>query len=158
MLDKRTADGFTLLEVMIALVIFSIGLIGLAGLQGLGMKNNQTSYTRTVASQLAYDLADRIRNNPGVNYDGLAASNSPNCITSACTSSEMAAFDLFEWNASLTSTNNNFINPVGFVTRAGTTYTISIGWDEDSTVNSTPTSCNPPTPSDITCVTIIVEP
>ncbi|HID48830.1 MAG TPA: type IV pilus modification protein PilV, partial [Chromatiales bacterium] len=71
----KPARGFTLLEVMIALVIFSIGLLGLAGLQARGLQSNTTAQYRTTAMILAYDMADRIRaNSTGVaagNYDDL---------------------------------------------------------------------------------------
>ena len=55
--------GFTLLEVLITVVILAIGLLGLAGLQVNGMKNNLSAEQRGLASQLAYDMADRIRGN-----------------------------------------------------------------------------------------------
>lgn len=155
--NARYASGLTLLEVMIALLIFSIGLLGLAGLQAVGIKNNQISYSRTVASQLAYDLADRIRNNPDIDYSSTAASSSTNCITSTCTAGQMAAFDLFEWDALLTNPNSNLPRAQGFVERNGTTYTISIGWDENAT-GSVPADCTPPTPDTITCISIVVEP
>lgn len=142
---------------MVAMLIFSIGLLGLAGLQAVGIKNNQISYSRTVASQLAYDLADRIRNNSDIDYSSTAASSSTNCITSACSPSQMAAFDLYEWNALLTDPNSNLPRAEGFLERNGTTYTISIGWDENAT-GSDPADCTPPTPSDITCISVVVEP
>ena len=49
----KSARGFTLLETMIALVIFSIGLLGLAGLQATSIKFNQSAYLRTQATFLA---------------------------------------------------------------------------------------------------------
>ncbi len=56
--------GFSLLEVLIALLVLSIGLLGLAGLQTLGLKFNMQSYQRTQAALLAYDIVDRMRANP----------------------------------------------------------------------------------------------
>ena len=55
--------GFSLLEVLITVVIVSIGLLGLAGLQATGLQNNQKAYHRSQATVLAYDLTDRIRAN-----------------------------------------------------------------------------------------------
>ena len=57
--------GFTLIEVMIALLIFSLGLMGMAGLMVLSVKTNQSSYLRTQASFLAQSMADRMRANMG---------------------------------------------------------------------------------------------
>jgi type IV pilus assembly protein PilV len=55
--------GLTLVEILIALVILSVGLLGLAGLQTLSLKFNTSAYYRTQATQLAYDIADRMRAN-----------------------------------------------------------------------------------------------
>jgi type IV pilus assembly protein PilV len=55
--------GLTLVEILIALLILSIGLLGLASLQTLSLKFNTSAYYRTQATQLAYDFADRMRAN-----------------------------------------------------------------------------------------------
>lgn len=57
------STGFTLLEVLIALVILSIGLLGVAALQGVGLRSSHGAYLTSQASILAYDMADRIRAN-----------------------------------------------------------------------------------------------
>lgn len=62
-LRRRRARGLTLLEVLIALVILSIGMLGLAGLQAGGMRVNQGSSYRFRASELAAELADLMRAN-----------------------------------------------------------------------------------------------
>jgi type IV pilus assembly protein PilV len=162
MKNLRQQSAFTLLEVMIALVIFSIGMLGLAGLQSAGLRSNQISYSRTIATQLLYDMSDRIRNNPGVNYQTTAASGGTNCVTGAvCTPAQMAAFDKFEWNQFLVDPEAGYTaalhNAVGFIELNGNVYTISIGWDENQT-GSVPTDCTPATPANIMCVSIDVEP
>lgn len=148
----KKQSGFTLLEVMIALVIFSIGLLGLAGLQSAGIRNNQISYSRTIAQQLTYDMSDRIRNNPGVDYAAAAAAAN-DCINGNCTSGQIAAFDLFEWNAAITDPNSPLKNAAGFIVNNGTGFTVSIGWDENGTGNLA-TGCNPATPAGIVCVSV----
>jgi len=62
-ISVRASGGFTLLEVLITVVIFSIGLLGLAGLQATGIKLNHSSLLRTQATLLAYDVADCMRAN-----------------------------------------------------------------------------------------------
>jgi len=57
------ADGFTLVEVMVALVVLSIGLLGVAGLQLVGLRGNLSAASRTQASYLAEDIIDRMRAN-----------------------------------------------------------------------------------------------
>lgn len=97
--------GFTLLEILVAIVVLSIGLLGLAGLQVVSLNNNQIAYYRAIASQQAYDIADRMRANlAGVSagrYDALAASipTDPDCVTNVCSVANMAIADHSLWNA-----------------------------------------------------------
>lgn len=63
MIIKRQMSGFTLLEVLISIVILSIGLLGMAGLVAMGIKNNHTASYRSHATFLADDILDRIRAN-----------------------------------------------------------------------------------------------
>lgn len=53
--------GFTLLEVLVAMIVLSIGLLGLAGLQATGLQANHSAYLRSQASFLAYDMLDIMR-------------------------------------------------------------------------------------------------
>lgn len=53
--------GLTLLEIMVTIVILSLGLLGLAGLQITGLKNNRNAYYNSVAGQSAQDIAERLR-------------------------------------------------------------------------------------------------
>ena len=55
--------GFTLVEVLVALVIFAVGLLGIAALHIEGLNAGRTALNRTQAVALASDLADRIRAN-----------------------------------------------------------------------------------------------
>lgn len=55
--------GLTLVEILIALLVLSIGLLGLAGLQTLSLQFNTSAYQRTQATALAYEMADRMRAN-----------------------------------------------------------------------------------------------
>lgn len=59
----RDESGFTLLEILIAVVILSIGLLGLAGLQARSLQTNQSAMMRSQATVLAYDMIDRLRAN-----------------------------------------------------------------------------------------------
>lgn len=62
--------GFTLIEVMVAVVVLSIGLLGLAGLQITGLRNNQSASFRSTATVLAYDITDAMRANRTDARDG----------------------------------------------------------------------------------------
>lgn len=110
-------QGFTLLEVLVAIVVISLGLLGLAGLQVVSLNNNQTAYYRSIATQQAYDMADRVRANlAGVKaneYNNLDNSipTDPDCVTNACTPAQMADADHAQWNI-----NNQRLLPGGFGT------------------------------------------
>ncbi|MEQ1661152.1 MAG: type IV pilus modification protein PilV [Thiobacillus sp.] len=57
----RRQRGVSLLEVLISVVVLSVGLLGLAGLQAVTLKNNTSAYQRSLATMMAYDVIDRIR-------------------------------------------------------------------------------------------------
>jgi len=153
MKSLKKQSAFTLLEVMVALVIFSIGLLGLAGLQSAGIRNNQVSYSRTIAQQLAYDMTDRMRNNPGVDYSGIAGAAN-DCVNANCTSANMAAFDVFEWNTAITGPDSPLKGATGFIVNNGNGFTISIGWDENGVGGGPATGCNPAAPAGFMCVSV----
>ncbi|WP_051305080.1 type IV pilus modification protein PilV [Chitinilyticum litopenaei] len=60
---SRQQQGLSLIEVMISVFILGVGLLGLAGLQTRAVVMNQSAYYRSIATDLATDLADRIRAN-----------------------------------------------------------------------------------------------
>lgn len=92
-----------MLEVLVAVLIMSFGLLGLAGLQLNNIKNNQNSSVRSIATQQAYDMADRMRANragfEAGNYNQQQGTSKPACFTSVgCTPQEMAQADVFMWS------------------------------------------------------------
>lgn len=101
------SQGFSLVEVLVALLVLSIGLLGLAALQTTSLQYNTGSYLRTQATFLAYDIIDRMRANSaavvdadGTGYDqptSTAISFTVNCGVSSCTSAEMANYDVRKW-------------------------------------------------------------
>lgn len=135
-MNKNT--GFTLIEVLIAMLVLAVGLLGLAGLQATSLKNNQSAYNRSQATQLAYDLADRMRANVAgkTTYTTGTATATAACLTTAgCSKEAMAENDLKEWNDAITATL-----PAGtgtIVVNAGV-FTITINWDDnrDGSVNT----------------------
>jgi len=96
--------GFTLLEVLIALLIFSLGMLGLAGLMVVSVKTNQSAYQRTQASFLAQSMADRMRANISkVNdYNGDYDSSTAGASTcSACDPDQLLERDRAIWSQQL---------------------------------------------------------
>lgn len=60
---SRLQRGVTLLEVLVSLLILSLGLLGYAGLQAVTVKNNHNAYLRSQATTMAYNVLDRMRAN-----------------------------------------------------------------------------------------------
>lgn len=60
---KRCQTGATLVEVMVAVLVFAIGLLGVAALQGVSLQAGQGAFFRTQATNLAYEVADFARAN-----------------------------------------------------------------------------------------------
>ena len=103
--------GFSLLEVLIALLVLSVGLLGIAGLQTVSLKFNHQSYERTQATLLISEMIEKISANPAATragtFDNVAAAATSAsyaaygaCPTS-CTSTQLANFDIFRWKSSL---------------------------------------------------------
>ena len=63
-MDKRSSEsGFTLIEVLISLLIVTLGLLGLAGMQAVAQRAEMDSYQRAQALVLAQDMVDRLNAN-----------------------------------------------------------------------------------------------
>lgn len=155
---RNRQAGFSLIEVLVAALVLSIGLVGVAGLQAMSLKNNQSAYMRSQASALLYDLADRMRTNVsaanGGFYDPAQADANPQCGTPAgCSPQEMAENDLSEWLGMLTgklpmgsgfvcidSTPNDGTDSADpQCDGTGTQFSIKIWWDDnrDGVINVT---------------------
>lgn len=155
--------GFTLLEVLIALLILSIGLLGLASLQTNGLRSNQMASMRTNATQLAYDIADRMRANPGgvdaqdyVIATGDADPTIPggeNCESTTCTSAQMATYDLAQWRGAIRALPGGTSSIARTVTGAVVTHTVTIFWDEYRRGISG-TDCGPDPSVDLRCISL----
>lgn len=129
----RTVKGFSLVEVLIALIVMSVGMLGIASLYVQSMQAGRTSLFRHNAVTLAGDVADRIRANPtaGVAYAAGGADNSCVAAGTNCSAPQMAAHDIFLWDAQAVGTLPNGAVAVNF-NGAGVipVYTITVTWDE----------------------------
>ncbi|WP_076542954.1 type IV pilus modification protein PilV [Shewanella sp. UCD-KL21] len=99
-------NGFSLIEVMVSLVILTVGLIGIFNLHIISKRGSFESFQQTQASYYANDMINRMKLNPSQlanyagTYSGTPTEPSPNCTTATCNSGEMLAWDLYEWRAS----------------------------------------------------------
>ncbi len=72
--------GFTLLEVLIAISIFSIGILGIASMQITAINGNASARMRTEAATWAADRAERLMALP-YNHTDLDQANNPHSAT-----------------------------------------------------------------------------
>jgi len=133
-------SGFTLLEVLITLIVLSVGLLGLAGLQTMSLRNNHDAYLRSQVISQIYDIVDRMRANSGRVDDSYKMTNATytfnaigpkteNCDKKVgCTTSEMAAHDLFNWDQSI---RNSLPQGIGIVCRDGSMEDGDYAWNEN---------------------------
>ena len=154
-------DGFSLLESLIALVVFSIGFLALTLLMHTSLQNTNSAFYRSVATEQAYDMADRIRANRGaagatvVSYLGVEDDADPGCIAGAagCTAAQLAQYDGWDWN----QTNARVLPSGGgsIVPNAATgKVTVTGSWDDNRAGGDCRKVPADPPPK---CVSFVVE-
>lgn len=105
---RHRQRGVSLIEVLIAVLIFSLGLIGLAGLLVFATQSNHAAYLRTQATFLANSMADRMRaNSVGVwqnNYNSASypVTGTPPDCSGGCVPADLAKRDQILWSTMLT--------------------------------------------------------
>jgi type IV pilus assembly protein PilV len=134
--------GFSLLEVMIALLVLSIGLLGIAGLQVFSLKYNHQSYERTQATLLINEIVDRMRANPAAVqsglYDNVPLANAygtyigfGSCPTT-CSSTDLFNYDVYEWKKRMQDPGMLASGQGGVALDPATgLYVITVSWTED---------------------------
>lgn len=132
---RHASNGFSLIEALVALVVLSVGMIGIAAMYGQGLNAGRSAQLRTQAVNLVADMTDRIRVNRlgRAAYAGPAANNGcdPQTGSNDCTPAEMAAHDLFAWQAQLAERLPNGVGRVSFdASTTPPTYTIEVSWDD----------------------------
>jgi type IV pilus assembly protein PilV len=165
--------GFSLLEVMIAAVVLSFGLLGLVAMQATAKFSSYEARQRTIANWLANDLVERAR----INKDSWSAQGTtvvsgssllarPSCASndgtmSGCSRSDRQAMDLYYWQRSLLGTAvsgavSSLQAPTGCVIRgANNSLTVGIFWrgrdsvsDGTNAVSTVRNSCGLSTAAD----------
>lgn len=128
--------GFSMVEVLVALVVLGVGMLGMASLYVVSLRSSGSAISRMQAVNLASDIGDRIRanRNAGTAYAGAAAEDGTGCIGTDknCAPAEMAAHDLFVWQQQIAATLPG--DPAGTIevdtSTNPNTYTITVSWLE----------------------------
>jgi type IV pilus assembly protein PilV len=137
--SSPSEQGFTLIEILVAVLVLALGVLGLVGMENLALKSNLSAYHRSQATILAYDLADRMRGNPAgmTEYitalpDGLEHAgecvNYSGPIVGGCSAKKIAERDVFEWRTRLTEL---LPSGSGVLVASGGIQTLTLSWDDD---------------------------
>jgi type IV pilus assembly protein PilV len=155
-IQETRQHGFTLLEVLIALLVLSIGLLGLAALQTTGLRSNQMASMRTQATQAAYDITDRMRANPtGVTAGEYVIDLADAPADTSATGTALT--DLTEWRTSVARLPGGESEITQCDTADGCdglTHVITVYWDEART-GATGTNCPPLSDNDLRCFRLV---
>ena len=136
-LNARRQAGFSIVEVMVAFVVLSVGMLGIASLYVTTLRSSGSAISRMQAVNLASDMADRIRANRFGReaYEGVGAEGECMGVSKECTQEEMAKNDVFLWQEQIDRLLPG--DPQGAVdytapvaANAPDNYTITVSWKE----------------------------
>ncbi len=136
----RNASGFSLIEVLVAMIILGIGLLGLAALQARSLKFNHDAYLRTQGTVLTYDIMETMRlvgKGCAPSYDTSGGTVTVPTGTTCSVAAGTITADVTRWRAALAARlpppvpeSGNAVN-AGDITQNGATpeqYTINVRW------------------------------
>lgn len=152
----QPAHGFSLLEILISVLVLSIGLLGIAALQTKSVNYTHSGELRSIATYQAYNMLDRIRANKAGrtagNYASMSGSGTdPACDT--CSPSQIAQKDHYEWN----DANANLLpQGQGTVAQTANVYTITVFWDNHRS-GATGLDCSGDSTVDLSCIQVSTE-
>lgn len=151
MSDRRPSAGFSLVEVLVALVIFSVGLLGIAKMEAMALASTATSSRRSVAALEAASLANTMHLNRSFWGSGTASGltvtitgntianppggTTPDCdsgVNAPCSNVALAAYDLNTWAANLSQVLPNDAATVSCNTSTPLACSIQIQWSEQA--------------------------
>lgn len=143
-LSLSKCSGSTLIEVLIGILILTVGILGMAAMQLSAKRIGFDAMQRSIATSLAHDIFERMRSNPQglsqyvVNHLGAGSVEpSPNCISAPCNVAQLAAYDLWQWEQSLIgeqeqsvsgSPVGGLVNPRACITHNNGLMTVAIVW------------------------------
>jgi type IV pilus assembly protein PilV len=157
-ITKKQLQGFSLLEVMIAMVIFAVGVLGLAGMQVIALENSNESSSRNQAIILAYSMSDRMIANKIAQDSYLISSTvilpvNTSCNVGNCISSGIVTYDHSQWKQNI---SQQLLSGSGEITGAFPNYSITVRWDEDRS-GATGLNCPPINVNDLRCFQLVVR-
>ena len=129
---RQAQTGMTLVEVLVTMVLISVGLLGVAALQLTSLKNNQESYVRSQAAMLAADMLDRMRSNQtGFNAGNYDMASDASGFDQVGATGTVAAADVAAWQTMIDRLlPGSDTDAAGRIVREDRIVTITIRWHE----------------------------
>lgn len=129
-----------MIEALVALLVLALGVMGLAGIQTRTLVDARSTNERAVAVRMTEDLMERMEANatePPNSY--VVGWGSPgtatDCFTTACTPTQLAAFDLAQWKTSLSQLLPGGDARIFVSTTDATQFGVMVGWNETQAKN-----------------------
>jgi type IV pilus assembly protein PilV len=131
-LSPRKTAGFSMVEVLVSLLILSIGLLGMVALQARAIQENQGAYLRSQASIETYDILERMRANKAAAEAG--AYNIAMGVTKISSSDAMAKIDLNDW---VTGLSTSLPSGKGSISCSAASCTVAVQWFDNAVNDDT---------------------
>ncbi len=146
-IQKKSIRGFSLFEVLVALVIMAIGMLGIARMLLIAHKANSSSYIRQQSIQAAYDIIDHMRANRQATLNGnynvsnlvtngaptIPSAPSTKCDIASCSASQLASYDSWHWLSTELTKLPNGCGAVSTNTAGlNTVVTVTVQWDDSA--------------------------
>lgn len=161
---KHHALGVALLDALFAWVVLSLGVLGLLWMHQQALSQQRQQLMRAVASDLAEDLAERMRLNAPqralyAKSWGYANTVAPNCMTNACTRQELTMWDQQQLQQVLQDQLPEGDVAVFALTNVPDWWGIVVGWrDTNQTYVTDATAGTPPCPAQMSCWRLFFKP
>lgn len=155
--EARASQGFTLIEVLLSMAIFSTAMVGAVWLQSQALVHHEQSYFQNIAMNQADMILNKMRDNPSALANGIYLSDPPSgfvdCSQNSCSEDQIAQNDLYLWRK-----NNASLLPSGLgkITKTGNAYLITIYWDGTRS-GATGLNCSSDHHVDLSCYRVQVQ-
>ena len=153
---QRQQRGFSLIEVMVAVLIVAVGILGVAGMQVVSLQQNRNALLRDQALQAGNDILDRMRVNP-MDYSTVELIDAPvagrDCVASTCSPTQMRDYDRAQWKCRINPFNAegeiysvctdfgigraSLPGGLGSITLVGGVQVVTVQWVSDRNGNTT---------------------
>lgn len=147
---KKSQQGFSIVEVLFSVFVFSIGLLGVAGMQLMTQQSDFEARQRTQAAFLANSMIEKMRINASaladyhnsVVGDGAVPTPAVDCLTSDCSPTQLSDYDLWSWEQFLDGHAEQqgddlvggLVAPTGCIVVNDNRVTVTVAWRGQQTI------------------------